>query len=127
MGRGLDVRLKPKGTTMKTAILSTLAMLSIADAALAAPGSPPTVSIAYADLDLNQPKDAATMLKRIQRAAADACRQAPDYVGNDTVTVLRVNACYRQALARAVAGLDAPKVTEAFAGRRNSERLARLP
>lgn len=130
MGRRLDARPKPKETTMKSSILSTLAMLVIAAPALAAPHSPdsaPTVSVAYADLDLNQAKDAAIMLKRIRRAAGEACRQSPSYVGNDIDTILRVNACYREALARAVAGLDAPKVTEAFAGRTNHERLARLP
>jgi UrcA family protein len=115
---------------MKTSILATIALLSIAGPTLAAQpaaNAPPTVSVAYADLDLNQARDAATMLKRIQRAAADACRQAPGYVGNDTDTILRVDSCYRQALARAVAGLDAPKVTAAFAGRPGADRLARLP
>jgi UrcA family protein len=111
---------------MKTAILSTLALLSFAGPAPAAPPAP-TVSVAYADLDLNKAKDAVTMLKRIQRAAGEVCRDAPGYVGNDADTVMRVNACYRQALARAVAGLDAPKVTQAFAPLTSPKRLARLP
>ena len=115
---------------MKTAILSTLALLSIAGPALAAPPAPdaaPIVSVAYADLDLNNAKDAATMLKRIQRAAGEVCRDAPGNAGNEADTVMRVNACYRQALARAVAGLDAPKVTQAFAPLPSPKRLARLP
>lgn len=130
MGRRLDARPKPKDATMKTAILSTLALLSIAGPALAAPHSPdsaPTVSVAYADLDLTQAKDAAIMLKRIRRAAGEVCRQSPSYVGNDADTILRVNTCYRRALASAVAGLNAPKVAEAFAPGTDHNRLARLP
>jgi UrcA family protein len=115
---------------MKTAILSTLAVLAIAGPALAAPPAPdpaPRVSVAYGDLDLNTAKDAAIMLKRIQRAAGEACRESPGYSGNDAVAVMRMNECYRHSLARAVAGLDAPKVTQAFAPRASHEQLARLP
>jgi UrcA family protein len=114
---------------MKTALLSTLALLSIAGPSFAAPAASdvtPKVAIAYADLDLNQAQDAAVMLKRIRRAAAEACRQGAGHVGNDTDTILRVDACYRQSVARAVTGLAAPKVTQAYAGRPDGERLAQV-
>jgi UrcA family protein len=130
MGHRLNPRPNPKEPAMKTAILSTLALLAIAGPALAAPHSPdpaPHVSVAYGDLDLHNAKDAAAMLKRIQRAAGEACRESPGYVGNDAATVMRLNDCYRRSLARAVAGLDAPKVTEAFAPRVTNKQLARLP
>ena len=115
---------------MKTAIFSTLALLAIGGPALAAPPaslSAPRVSVAYGDLDLNTARDAAIMLKRIQRAAGEACRESSGYAGNDAAAVMRMNDCYRQSLARAVAGLDAPKVTQAFAPGASHERLARLP
>jgi UrcA family protein len=115
---------------MKTVISTTLALLVLGGPSLAAARSPrpaPTVSVAYADLDLNQAKDAAIMLKRIRRAAADVCREGPSHAGNDVETVERIDACYRKALADAVAGLNAPRVTEAFAPPTDHGRLARLP
>jgi len=115
---------------MKTALLATLALVSIAGAAQAqthTPSAPPSVSVAYADLDLRQAQDAATMLKRIRRAAGEACRQSPGLVGNDADTVLRARDCYRQAVARAVAGLNAPKVTQALGGQAQGPLLAHLP
>ena len=114
---------------MKTLILSALAVLSLSGGALAAPApaAAPTVTVPYADLDLSQAKDAATMLKRIRHAAGEVCRDMPGAAGNDPETIERVTACYRQTLARAVAGLNAPRVSEAYAPGANQKRLARLP
>jgi len=112
---------------MKTALLSALALLSIAGAVQAQTPAAPSVSVAYADLDLRQPADASVMLKRIRHAAGQACSQSPGLAGNDPDTVLRVRDCYHQAMARAVAGLNAPKVTQAFNRRARDAQLARLP
>ncbi|HEY2355894.1 MAG TPA: UrcA family protein [Phenylobacterium sp.] len=115
---------------MKTLALSTFALLSVAWPALAAPPAaarPPAVSVAYSDLDLTRAKDAAIMLKRIRQAAVEVCRAGPGNAGNDVETVLRFDACYQAALAGAVSGLNAPKVTEAFAPTPDRRRLVRLP
>jgi UrcA family protein len=112
---------------MRTTIVSTLALALLAGAAAAQShaDAPPAVSVSYADLKLGETKDAAIMLKRIERAAADACRQAPGFVGVDTETILRTQACARDAVDRAVAGLNAPKVTAAYDGQVLREQLAR--
>jgi UrcA family protein len=115
---------------MKTAILSALALLAFASPALAAPRSPapaPRLSVPYSDLDLNNAKDAKTMVKRIQRAADAVCREALGYAEYDIDSSVWVHACSRQATARAVSGLDAPKVTQAFAPVVGNRQLARLP
>ena len=115
---------------MKIALLTTFALMAVGGPALAAPPAPgaaPTVSVTYNDLDLSQAKDAAIMLKRIRRAAGEACRESPGTIGTDIDAVTRMDACYRRALARAVAGLNAPRVTEAFAPAADHKRLARLP
>ncbi len=115
-------------TIVKTALITTLALAAIAGAAQAAPRAetpPPSLKIAYADLDLRQPRDAAVMLKRIQRAAADLCRQAS--ASNEPETTLRSQACYRETMARAVGGLNAPNVSALFAGPSAEPKLARLP
>lgn len=115
---------------MKTALALAAALTAAAAApALAAPRDPapmPSVLVTYTDLNLNTAHDAGVMLKRIRHAAAQACSQAPSYVGNDPETIERATACYRQSLARAVAGLNAPKVTEAYTGRPADQQVAGL-
>jgi UrcA family protein len=116
---------------MKTALLSALAVLSIAGPALAAPRADmapaPSMSIAYSDLDLGQAKDAATMLKRIRHAAGQVCSQTPGNVGNDPETIARNVACYRRTVARAVAGLNAPKVSALYGLPLAPQHMAELP
>ena len=115
---------------MKTPILSTLALLAVAGSALAAPSEmppPPSASVAYADLDLKDPKDAAAMLKRIRKASASLCSEGSGFVGNDPETIRRIDGCFRQSVGRAVAGLNAPLVTQAYGARPAGPVLARLP
>jgi UrcA family protein len=112
-----------------TLVLSSLAFLATTNAALAAspPSTPPGLSVHYADLDLKDPADAATMLKRIRKAAATVCTTGPLLDGNDGDTIRRVDDCVRQAVARAVDGLNAPLVTRVYAGKRSDPVIARLP
>ena len=51
------------------------------------------------------------MLHRIRLAAVDVCG-GPD--GRNSDEILRFNDCHQQAVARAVAGLNAPQVTAAY-------------
>jgi len=112
----------------RTLMLSfTAAALLVAAGAAQAgpPPSPPTVSVAYADLDLANRSDAALMLKRIRHAAADVCTRGPAFVGNDADTIRRIDDCFRQSVARAVAGLNAPLVSRAYAAKDADPVLAR--
>lgn len=116
---------------MKSALILAAALVSSLAAAHAgaAPreSAPlPTVRIDYADLNLSDPRDAQVMLKRIRHAAALACSQSPGMAGNDPETIERSIACYRQSLARAVAGLNAPQVTQAYSGQPMGQRMAGL-
>ena len=85
--------------------------------ASAGPAPPvPTVSVAYGDLRLTSPADAAVMLQRIRRAATAACQKGRFMVGTDFATIERLEACRRTATSNAVAALNAPLVTAAFNG-----------
>jgi len=78
-----------------------------------------SISVPYHDLDLRIEAEARKLLTRLERAAVRACggnpmwhslyQVAPDY----TVAVFKE--CRRDAVARAVARIDAPTLTQAFA------------
>lgn len=108
---------------MKSILLAAFAALAIVPAAEAgAPSTPPTLKVAYADLDLAKDRDAQAMLKRIRRAAASLC--APDATSH--ADILAADTCRREAVARAVARLDAPAVTAAYEGNAAPHGLASL-
>lgn len=93
---------------------------------VAEPGAP-TTTFRYDDLDLADPAGATAMLARIRHAAARVCRASPFTGGTDINSIERFDACYRQSVDRAVAQLDAPRVTAAFEARSAGRKLARLP
>ena len=68
------------------------------------------VRVSHADLDLNQPRDAAIMLGRLQNAALDACG-ASIFSARGVQDEVRASSCYRQSLDRAVADLGAAGVS----------------
>ncbi len=74
--------------------------------------------VRYADLNLKDPNEAATMVNRINHAAKDVCAPEPvnpiDAMEHDDYRV-----CTRDAASRAVGSLDAPAVTYAY--KRRSE------
>lgn len=69
-------------------------------------------TISYADLDLSQPGDAHRMLRRLRNAARDLCGERGGIIPLWERRDLR--ACEAEALAGAVAGLDAPTVTALY-------------
>jgi UrcA family protein len=85
-----------------------------AQPAFAAPASVPTVSVAYGDLKLTSPADAAVMLQRVRRAGAAACQKGRFMVGSDIATIERFEACRHAAVSKAVTDLNAPLVTATF-------------
>jgi UrcA family protein len=111
---------------MKSAIASILLTFVFAAPATAEPTAPVT-TVRHADLDLDDPADAQTMLRRIHKAAAAVCRASPLAGGNDIGDIERFDACYRQSVERAVVQLDSPRVTAAFQARSLRSELARLP
>lgn len=111
---------------------ATLAATTAAIAALPAlaePASVPTVSVAYGDLKLTSPADAAVMLQRIRRAGTAACQKGRFMVGSDIATIERFEACRRAAVSKAVRVLNAPLVTARFNGQPDAkfERVALKP
>jgi len=94
---------------MKTVLASTLAVLVLAAAplAVAAPAGVETVSVPVSKsrLDLNNPRDARVLMRRIDTAALQAC-------GADTHSFVEVkravaaSACHRDAVAGAVSQLN---------------------
>jgi UrcA family protein len=112
---------------MKTATFFAAAMIVCPGLAAAAPAPAPAVVVHYADLDLARPAGARTMLIRIRKAAADACRDSPGMAGHDSHTLQRLDDCYRQSVRRAVEGLNAPLVTAAYQPAAGARQVARLP
>ena len=75
------------------------------------------VAVSYAELDLSKPAGAEVLYDRLQRAAKQVCgvrerSHSPFY----TVSAADKQACYEDALNRAVAQIDAPLLKEQHAG-----------
>lgn len=73
--------------------------------------------VSYADLDLSQPEDAATLLQRLRNAAAASCEQNAAAQGNPRLE-RAIAQCRDEALSSAVAQLDQPELTRLHASRR---------
>ena len=100
--------------------------LAITATALPVRGQPPgepleriaSVQISYRDLDLRQEAGARAMLERLERAAVRACGGNPKWdltyeiMPKRTVEVFQ--SCRRNAIARAVAHIDAPMLSDLF-------------
>lgn len=99
---------------MKTTLILAAAVLMLSAASAAAQPAVPTVSIAYADLNLATAKDAHTMALRIRDAAGRACNAHPDNNAFDTIVANQE--CVHRAIGEAVAKLGAPLVTAEFDG-----------
>jgi UrcA family protein len=113
----------------KVALLAAMAV-AIAAPAFARTATPvPAISVAYGDLRLSSPADAAVMLQRIRHAAVSACLESRFMIGSDAATVERFETCRREAVSKAVTVLNAPLVTAAFSGQPGArfERAALTP
>jgi len=72
--------------------------------------------VRYGDLNLSDERDAHMMLRRIDRAAIDACGGRHPFGLYDGPSQQAFANCRADAVARAVAGLGAPLVTRVYAG-----------
>lgn len=119
---------------MKTALFSAIGLIAIVSADLASaqplvrrPDRTLATTINYADLDLQDRRDARLMFARIRNAAAQVCRATRGAEGNDIGSILVYDDCFRESVQRAVRQLDAPLVTAAFDAKASRQKLARLP
>jgi UrcA family protein len=87
---------------IKMALLAAAALAGMAAVpASATPAridTPPTVRVAYDDLDLTTPEGEAELTQRVRRAAIRVCRFRADGSLNDAISE---RACYRHARVRA--------------------------
>ena len=115
---------------LRNAGIALVGILGAAGATQAQPAAErgaPTIKLRYDDLDLAHPAGATAMLARIRGAAVKVCRASPFADSTDINSIERFDACRRQAVHRAVAQLDAPRVTAAFEAKSAGRKLARLP
>jgi UrcA family protein len=94
-----------------------MSILVFAAAAMALPAcaeTSATVGVRFADLNLNQPSDAAVMLGRLDRAAMEACGAEPFSSLRELQREVRGSSCYAKSLGRAVAELNVPEVTAMY-------------
>ena len=76
-----------------------------------------SVAVSYAELDLSKPAGAEALYNRLQRAAAEVCGfHDPTSSLYPASTRKDKQACYVDALSRAVAQIDAPLVKEQHEG-----------
>jgi UrcA family protein len=95
------------------ALLATVTLatgLTVDHASAASAFEEPTnVVVRYSDLDLSQPKDAATLYHRIQRAAREACE---DNGPESLARTVRIRKCKKEAVNNAVAKVSSQQLNE---------------
>ena len=85
------------------------------------PDGVPRATVRYADLDLTTNAGAAALLRRIKAAAKQVCGDPFDF-GN-LAQKARVRRCHSEAVARAVSGVQATKLTELYREQNSTARL----
>jgi UrcA family protein len=82
---------------------------------------PPSVTVGFADLNLDSRADVATLFRRIQNAAAEVCWQ---YESHGTlIPSTAQQSCIREAVADAVRKVDSPLLTAYYSERDNRHVL----
>ncbi len=97
---------------MKTFLtLAAAALISIGNVNLAQAEDEAAASLTvqFADLDLDKPQGAATLFTRIKTAAERVCS---DHRGPAPADTVRYKACVRVAVSNAVAKVDRPTLTD---------------
>ena len=74
-----------------------------------------SVAVSYAGLDLSKPDDAEVLYDRLQQAAAEVCGFHRT-TGLSVLIETNMQACYADALSRAVTQIDAPLLKEQHEG-----------
>jgi len=103
-------------------------VVSMAAIQPASANSPASVVVKYGDLDLRSESDARILLARLETAARRACKaELQGVLGSQAIYMSR--GCRRDALARGVQSVGAPKLTAAYSARwhQRPTMIARLP
>jgi UrcA family protein len=82
----------------------------------------PREKVSYADLNLSRPEGAARLYRRIERAAAKVC---VTFDGGHLSNRPRRRSCIEQAVARAVAAVGVPALTDHYIARANKDGAVR--
>lgn len=82
------------------------------------------IAVNYADLDISRRAGAEILITRMRGAAAQVCGPAPD--ARDLVLYPLYRACLAETLARGVASVNSPMVTELYHGENNAGLVAAL-
>jgi UrcA family protein len=105
----------PRHLNMKTAIPCTLLAMLLgslsAAAAAVEPGEVATRRVNFADLDLTRSAGVTVLYARIKSAAGEVCQPVN---AREVESVMRSNRCTQQAIARAVADVNAPALTSYY-------------
>jgi UrcA family protein len=105
----------PRHLNMKTAIPCTLLAMLLGSLSVAAaavePGEVATRRVNFADLDLTRSAGVAVLYARIKSAAGEVCQPVN---AREVESVMRSNRCTPQAIARAVADVNAPALTSYY-------------
>jgi len=107
-------------------VIAALSAGALAPAAQAAPDvRTVSVRVTSAGLDLTTEAGAAVYLKRLARAATEACGGQPDYSPLATSGAKRFEACRGRALSTAVAQSASPLVQRRYAATQDALQVAR--
>jgi len=82
-----------------------------------------SVQVAYGDLDLSSPAGARTMINRLRSATRKICGDEPAPM--QIAMILRHKSCFSTTMTQAVASLDHPVVSAAYAGHAGAQTAAR--
>lgn len=106
-------------TALFSAVASSLAVLpAVADNAEA-----PHITVRYADLNLSNPQEAATLYSRIRAAAKDGCWQFED---RGIQATLQFNACVQEGIVGAVIQVNNPALSAVYSAHAWKEEPARI-
>jgi UrcA family protein len=106
--------MEKKMISNKTKMTWALAMATVAASAYASSDELPTRRVSYRDLDLSQRDGALTLYRRIDLAADAVCEPLSAW---QKFLAEQIRSCHEQALAHAVADVNAPALTEVYAAK----------
>ena len=72
-----------------------------------------SIAVRYADLDLNQPRDAVRMIDRLDTASLEACG-ASEFSYSEYKASVRDSECYRASMQQGVAATNSPVVASIY-------------
>ena len=112
-----------RAATLVTFATATLLSSASYAQTLSAPAGK-QLAVNYADLDISRPAGAEVLITRMRGAAARVCGPVPD--ARDLVLYRLYRDCVAETLARGVAAVNAPMVTELYRSGSNAGLVAAL-